>query len=173
MPAPAEGRVEVYKENWAGTRYDYPETVLNFLRRDSVPYPRYPAVFPSWDNTARQPLRGHSFDGIAPEAFRVYVEELFEAVTHGAKERNHAVSNRLKLCNQRREVILKELSQGWNNVVDKERRKLLKSWSQRSTQSILNLPKRQTNLLRTQRRSLSRPTILRLHLGQNQILCFK
>ncbi len=78
--SPAEGPVDVFKENWAGTRYDYPETVLNFLRRDSVPYPRYPAVFPSWDNTARQPLRGHSFDGIGPEAFRVYVEEKIEEV---------------------------------------------------------------------------------------------
>lgn len=78
--SPAEGPVDVFKENWACTRYDYPETVLNFLRRDSVPYPRYPAVFPSWDNTARQPLRGHSFDGIGPEAFRVYVEEKIEEV---------------------------------------------------------------------------------------------
>lgn len=78
--AQEESPVEVFKPDWAGTRYNYPETVLNFLRRDSVPYPRYPAVFPSWDNTARQPLRGHSFDATSPEAFRVYVEEKVEEV---------------------------------------------------------------------------------------------
>jgi len=78
--APSAAPVEILKQDWSGSRYDYPETVLNFLRRDSVPYPRYPAVFPSWDNTARQPLRGHSFDGVSPEAFRVYVEEKIEEV---------------------------------------------------------------------------------------------
>ena len=77
---PADTPVEVLKDGWAGARYDYPETVLNFLRRDTVPYPRYPAVFPSWDNTARQKLRGNIFDGISPEAFRVYAEEKIEEV---------------------------------------------------------------------------------------------
>ncbi|HEY0421486.1 MAG TPA: glycoside hydrolase family 99-like domain-containing protein, partial [Acetobacteraceae bacterium] len=75
---PAEDPVEVVKPGWSGYRYDYAETVLAFIRRDSVPYPRYPAVFPSWDNTPRQPLRATSFDGISPEAFRVYVEEKIE-----------------------------------------------------------------------------------------------
>ena len=51
-----------------------------FLRRETVPYPRYPAVFPSWDNTPRQPLKGTSFDGASPEAFRVYVEEKIEEI---------------------------------------------------------------------------------------------
>ena len=39
-----------------------------FVERDSVSYPRYPAVFPNWDNTPRQPLRGTSFDGASPHA---------------------------------------------------------------------------------------------------------
>jgi len=77
---PAEAPVEVLKDGWAGARFDYSETVLNFLRRETVPYPRYPAVFPSWDNTARQPLRGNIFDGISPEAFRVYAEEKIDEV---------------------------------------------------------------------------------------------
>ena len=41
-------------------------------------YKRYPAVFPSWDNTPRQPLRGDSFVRASPEAFQVYVEEKLE-----------------------------------------------------------------------------------------------
>jgi len=70
----------VIKEGWSGYRYDYPETVLGFVARDSVPYVRYPSVFPSWDNTARQPGFGSSFDHATPEAFRVYVEEKIEEI---------------------------------------------------------------------------------------------
>ena len=80
IAARSEAAVEVLKENWAGLRFDYPETMLNFIKRQSVPYARYPAVFPSWDNTARQKLRGHSFDGVSPEAFRVFVEEKLDEV---------------------------------------------------------------------------------------------
>ncbi len=79
----------VTKDSWSGYRYDYPETVLGFLTRDSVPYVRYPAVFPSWDNTARQPGYGSSFDHASPEAFRVYVEEKIEEIRafHTGEER--------------------------------------------------------------------------------------
>ena len=69
---------EIIREEWDGNRYDYPETVAAFARRPTVPYARYPAVFPSWDNTPRQPMRGTSFDGASPEAFRVFVEEKAE-----------------------------------------------------------------------------------------------
>ncbi len=77
---PAGSTAEITKPGWTGYRYDYPATVMSFLERDTVPYARYPAVFPSWDNTPRQPLRGTSFDGISPEAFRVYVEEKIEEI---------------------------------------------------------------------------------------------
>lgn len=70
--------VNIIKDDWAGYRYDYMDTVVAFVTRDSVPYPRYPAVFPCWDNTPRQRLRGTSFDGASPEAFRCYVEEKIE-----------------------------------------------------------------------------------------------
>jgi lipopolysaccharide biosynthesis protein len=71
----ADTSADIIKPGWSGYRYDYPETVRAFCRRDGVPYARYPAVFPSWDNTPRQPSFGTSFDGATPEAFRVYVEE--------------------------------------------------------------------------------------------------
>ena len=77
---PAETPAEIVKPDWTGYRYDYPQTVRAFCGRDSVPYTRYPAVFPSWDNTPRQPLLGTSFDGATPEAFRVYVEEKIDEV---------------------------------------------------------------------------------------------
>lgn len=77
---PCTDSPEIIKEGWSGYRYDYPDTVLSFTARDSTAYPRYPAVFPSWDNTARQPDYGSSFDRTSPEAFRVYVEEKIEEI---------------------------------------------------------------------------------------------
>lgn len=77
---PADSTAEIVKEGWSGYRYDYPETVRAFVQRPGVPYTRYPAVFPSWDNTPRQPMRGTSFDEISPEAFRVYVEEKIDEI---------------------------------------------------------------------------------------------
>lgn len=77
------------KPGWSGYRYDYPATVVEFVTRPGVPYVRYPAVFPGWDNTPRQPSRGSSFDRATPEAFGVYVEakieELLALHSDGAK----------------------------------------------------------------------------------------
>jgi GT2 family glycosyltransferase len=77
---PAETTADIVKAGWSGYRYDYPQTVRAFCCRDSVPYARYPAVFPSWDNTPRQPMVGTSFDGATPEAFRVFVEEKIDEI---------------------------------------------------------------------------------------------
>ncbi len=77
---PARDSVEVVKDGWTGYRYDYPETAAAFITRPTVPYSRFPAVFPGWDNTARQPMRGTSFDKATPEAFGVYVEEKLDEI---------------------------------------------------------------------------------------------
>ncbi len=78
--APGSNQPTVIKDSWSGYHYDYPDSVINFTVRDSVPYPRYPAVFPGWDNTPRQPLLGTSFDAATPEAFRVYIEEKIDEI---------------------------------------------------------------------------------------------
>ncbi len=75
LAVPASDSPALLKQGWSGYRYDYPDTVCRFVTRDSAGYPRYPTVFPGWDNTPRQPLLGSSFDRATPEAFRVYVEE--------------------------------------------------------------------------------------------------
>lgn len=80
LAVPAEDALAIEKEGWAGYRYDYAETVLAFLRRPGVAHRRYPAVFPGWDNTPRQPLHGTSFDGADPAAFRFHVEHAIEAM---------------------------------------------------------------------------------------------
>lgn len=77
---PARDSVDVVKEGWTGYRYDYPETASAFITRPTVPYSRFPAVFPGWDNTARQRLRGTSFDNATPQAFGVYVEEKLDEI---------------------------------------------------------------------------------------------
>ena len=74
---PAETAVEVCKPGWHGYRYDYASTVLAFAQREAVPWTRYPAVFPGWDNTPRQPLHGTSFDA-SPEAFAFSVQQAVE-----------------------------------------------------------------------------------------------
>ena len=71
---------EVLKEDWAGYRYDYAATAHEFISRPRAGYKRYPAVFPSWDNTPRQALRGTSFDGISPAIFQAYVEAKLDEV---------------------------------------------------------------------------------------------
>ena len=72
--AEAQPSGDVIKQGWQGYRYDYPETVCEFVTRPSAGYKRYPTVFPSWDNTPRQPRRGTCFDRATPEAFGAYVE---------------------------------------------------------------------------------------------------
>ncbi|HVH75198.1 MAG TPA: glycoside hydrolase family 99-like domain-containing protein [Stellaceae bacterium] len=72
---PAADERRILKAGWNGERYDYEATVIEAIMRLRPNYPRYPAVFPSWDNTARQPLFGTSFDASSPEVFQLYVEE--------------------------------------------------------------------------------------------------
>ena len=71
-------RSPIIRDDFVGTRYDYEATVLDGYPPPVAGYKRYPAVFPSWDNTPRQPLRGDSFIHATPEAFQVYVEEKLE-----------------------------------------------------------------------------------------------
>jgi len=74
----ATDRREIYKQDWDGRRYDYEQTVVNAILRPGAAYPRHPAIFPSWDNTPRQRLRGTSFDQCSPEVFQAYAEEKLE-----------------------------------------------------------------------------------------------
>jgi lipopolysaccharide biosynthesis protein len=68
----------ILRDQFVGKQYDYEATIIANLSRPVPSYKRYPAVFPSWDNTPRQPLRGDSFVSATPEAFQVYVEEKLE-----------------------------------------------------------------------------------------------
>lgn len=75
IAVPMTDAPKIYKEGWRGFRHNYEATVVNAVHRPGASWPRYPAIFPSWDNTPRQPLEGTSFDRCSPEAFQVYAEE--------------------------------------------------------------------------------------------------
>lgn len=77
---PSAAPAEVVKKDWAGYRYDYAETAQAFINRPGAGYARYPAVFPSWDNTPRQPLKGTSFEGVSPALFQGYLEAKLDEV---------------------------------------------------------------------------------------------
>ena len=94
LATPAEDAATIIKDGWSGYRYDYPATAATFTSRASVAYPRYPTVFPSWDNTPRQPMRGTSFDRATPEAFQAYTEEKIEEI-----RRFHMTDSRLLFVN--------------------------------------------------------------------------
>jgi hypothetical protein len=71
---PYKSPVKPLKAGWDGHLYDYAGTARNAVLRQTTDYPRYPAVTPSWDNTARQPLNGTTLVGAEPELFQAYVE---------------------------------------------------------------------------------------------------
>jgi hypothetical protein len=81
LAVPAADSPISIRGDFTGACYDYESTVLGMVSRTSVDYKRYPTVFPSWDNTPRQPLRCDSFVKTGPEAFQVYVEEKLDEVT--------------------------------------------------------------------------------------------
>ncbi|MBV9538329.1 MAG: glycoside hydrolase family 99-like domain-containing protein, partial [Acidisphaera sp.] len=80
LAVPAASPADIVKPGWRGYRYDYAETAAAFCGRNGADYVRYPAIFPSWDNTPRQPLAGTSFDGVAPAAFRAFTEAKIEEI---------------------------------------------------------------------------------------------
>ena len=80
----AADRPRVIKEGWTGVRFDYAETVLAFTDQVIAPYRRHPAVFPSWDNTPRQPTAGINFDGADPAIFQFYVERKLDEMHRSA-----------------------------------------------------------------------------------------
>ncbi len=71
---PYGGPLHILKKGFSGQVYDYEGTLMNALGGEGPGYTRYPGVFASWDNTARQPLTGTVVHGASPELFQAYVE---------------------------------------------------------------------------------------------------
>ena len=77
---PHAGALQITKQGFSGTVYDYEGTAMGALSRDGVGYLRYPSVFAGWDNTARQSLTGTTLHGASPELFQAYVEGKLDEV---------------------------------------------------------------------------------------------
>jgi lipopolysaccharide biosynthesis protein len=70
-----------------GRIFDYRDLVRDAL--DRLPQPRaqlpnYPAVMPSWDNTARKGMRAHIYHGATPLRYRAWLAEAIRAASEDA-----------------------------------------------------------------------------------------
>jgi lipopolysaccharide biosynthesis protein len=60
---------------YTGRVFDYQDFAIDSARRKTVTLPNFPAVMPSWDNTARKGLRAHIFHGSSPLRYRAWLAE--------------------------------------------------------------------------------------------------
>lgn len=65
-----EDELEFINPDFAGRVYDYHDVVNTQLAKPAPDYRLYQTVFPSWDNEARKPGRGHIFHRASPAAYR-------------------------------------------------------------------------------------------------------
>jgi lipopolysaccharide biosynthesis protein len=67
-----------------GRVFDYRDLMrdaMNRLKRSQARLPNYPAVTPSWDNTARKGMRAHVYHGATPLRYRAWLAEAIRAAT--------------------------------------------------------------------------------------------
>jgi GT2 family glycosyltransferase len=69
-----EGPGRVPSAHFNGAVFDYEASLLNHLRQPLPAAPRFSAVMPSWDNTARRMGQAAIFDGASPGAFQGWLE---------------------------------------------------------------------------------------------------
>lgn len=65
--------VEELDPKFEGKIYDYRDLIAADETRPRAPYSVFPAVMPSWDNTARRGGRGHVFHNSSPAAYEVWL----------------------------------------------------------------------------------------------------
>jgi O-antigen biosynthesis protein len=60
--------------SFEGAVFDYEASLLGYLRQPLPAAPRFSAVMPSWDNTARRMERATIFHGSSPGTFQAWLE---------------------------------------------------------------------------------------------------
>jgi lipopolysaccharide biosynthesis protein len=63
------------QKTYAGRVFDYQDLAYDSIRRRAGALPNFPAVLPSWDNTARKGVRAHIFHGATPLRYRAWLAE--------------------------------------------------------------------------------------------------
>jgi lipopolysaccharide biosynthesis protein len=76
-------KVDGLDPKFEGKIYDYRDLIVSDEFRVKPPYPVFPGVMPSWDNTARRNSKGHVFHHASPHAYEVWLRN---ALTRAAKE---------------------------------------------------------------------------------------
>jgi lipopolysaccharide biosynthesis protein len=70
--------VTLLNPTFHGKIYDYRVLPGNAASAPPPAYPLFPTAFPSWDNTARRPGRGHMFAYATPGSYRDWLTTLFQ-----------------------------------------------------------------------------------------------
>ncbi len=68
---------------FTGKIFDYRDLIAVDEVRIPPPYQVFPAVMPSWDNTARRGARGHVFHNATPQAYEIWLRN---AINRSARE---------------------------------------------------------------------------------------
>lgn len=63
------GNINFVNPDFRGNVFDYRDVVESQLAKEAPDYMLYRSVFPSWDNEARKPERGHVFHNATPELY--------------------------------------------------------------------------------------------------------
>lgn len=67
--------VELLNPNFTGSIFRYTDVVEWMSNRPRPPYQLFKTVFPSWDNEARRPGRGHIFAFSSPDAYKRWLTQ--------------------------------------------------------------------------------------------------
>jgi 2-polyprenyl-3-methyl-5-hydroxy-6-metoxy-1,4-benzoquinol methylase len=80
LPAAATRLLEPFEGFRKHVILDYGSAAFSEMTRPPVPYKRFPAVVPNWDNTARRRTGAIVFSGSTPEAYENWLRRTVESV---------------------------------------------------------------------------------------------
>lgn len=78
LPALRPGRMvrDAFNPEFDGRAIHYDDVVAASLAKPTPSYPLVKTLFPSWDNDARRPMRGVTFEGSTPRKYQDWLAEL-------------------------------------------------------------------------------------------------
>jgi SAM-dependent methyltransferase len=73
---PGRAVSDAYNPDFNGKVIRYDDVVTTSLAKPAPSYPLVKTLFPSWDNDARRPMRGATFEGSTPRKYQNWLTEL-------------------------------------------------------------------------------------------------
>ena len=76
------GHIKKINKSFAGEIFDYEDMVLNkkYVIKRNLGRKVYPAIMPSWDNTARRNNRGTIWHNSRPDLYKQWLKDLIQSV---------------------------------------------------------------------------------------------